>query len=294
MARTPRQKYWRFRSRGLLGVHEYQTAYGLIARKLGKLSDQIDDAVLRRGRLLEPVAKRLIAEKHPDWQLIEPTAYYSDSALKFGCTPDLFVKNERGIGVVQIKTVHPSTFAKKWRNDAGAIEPPLWIAIQAMSEQHLTMVEFAMVAAMVIDYGLSLELIDVPYIAGVIETVRGKVGLAWEMIEAGELPPPDFGTDRANLAAVYRQDDGTEIDLTGDNELPEIISEFEALKMARETAQAGVKNAEARILDRLGNAQRARFAGGVITFKTQHRKGYVVEPTSFRKLSVKHNREDAA
>ena len=278
----------------LFGIHEFITGFALAARKLGRLSDQVDDAVLRRGRMLEPVAKQLIAEQNPTWQLIEPTAYYCDTAIRFGCTPDLFVRNVRGVGVVQIKTVHPSTFARKWHAADGAIEPPLWIAIQAMCEQHLTGVDFALVAALVIDYGLTLELVDVPYVPKLIESARDRVVSFWELVDAGKLPPPDYGADKKHLAAVYAQDDGTELDLTGDNAFPEIVERFEALKMARQTAQDGVDEAQAEIMHRLGAAQRAKYAGGMVTLKTVNRKAYAVEASSYRRLTIKHDRERAA
>jgi YqaJ-like viral recombinase domain len=277
----------------LFGIHEFITGFALAARKLGRLSDQVDDAVLRRGRMLEPVAKQLIAEQNPTWQLIEPSAYYSDTAIRFGCTPDLFVRNVRGVGVVQIKTVHPSTFARKWHGADGAIEPPLWIAIQAMCEQHLTGVDFALVAALVIDYGLSLELVDVPYLPSLIDSARDRVVSFWELVDAGKLPPPDYGADKKHLAQVYAQDDGTELDLTSDNALPEIVERFEALKMARKTADEGVDEAQAEIMHRLGAAARAKYAGGVILYPTIDRKGYTVAPSQYRKLTIKHDRERA-
>lgn len=281
----------------LFGVHEYLTGFALAARKQGKLPDQVDDAVLQRGRLLEPVAKQLIAESNPDWQLIEANAYYADSSIRFGCTPDLFVKNERGVGVVQIKTVAPQIFARKWHNDDGAIEPPLWIAIQAMCEQHLTGVDFAIVAALCVGYGISLELVDVPYLPHLIESARERVFLFWEMVDAGQLPPPDYGEDKKHLARVFAQDDGTELDLSSDNELPEIVEQYEALKMARNTAQDGIDEALGKILHRLGPAARARFAGGTITAKTINRKAYMVPDGSYRRMTIKHDRaraEDAA
>ena len=58
--------------------------------------------------------------------------------------------------------------------------------------------------------------------------------------------------------------------------MPEIVAQYEALKMARKTAEDGIKDAQARIMHRLGHAQRARFAGGLITSKTVNRKSYVV------------------
>ena len=56
----------------LFGCHEYLTGYALAARKLGLLDSTVDYAVLRRGRLLEPVARQLIQEENQDWKLIEP------------------------------------------------------------------------------------------------------------------------------------------------------------------------------------------------------------------------------
>jgi len=275
------------------GIHEYLTGYGLAARKLGKLDDTVDNAVLQRGRLLEPVARQLLAEQHQDWQQIPAGSYYYDPEIRLGCTPDLFVKTPRGIGVVQIKSVEPSVFARKWRKDA-TVEPPLWIALQAMVEQHLTNANFAVVAALVVGYGVALEVIEVPYLAPVIETVRGKVKAFWEMVDRGELPPPDYDTDRDNLAQVLRQDDGTEIDLTGDNELPAIVDLLDAAKLAKRTAEDSIDQAQAKILHRIGTATRARFAGGVITAKTVNRNGFTVKPSSYRKLTVRADERAAS
>ena len=274
----------------LFGTHEYLTGYALAARKLGLLENQIDDAVLRRGRLLEPVARQLIQEENQDWKLIDPAMYYSDDSIHFGCTPDLFIENDRGLGVVQIKTVAPQIFARKWHNEAGAVEPPTWIALQAMCEQHLTGADHAYVAALCVGYGISLEMIEIPYLPDVIESARERVFLFWEMVSQGKLPPPEYGQDSAAIAKVFQQDDGDEIDLSSDNELPEIVSQYEALKMARKTAEDGIKEAQDRIMYRLGHAQRARFAGGLITSKTVNRKSYVVPASSYRNLSIRHGR----
>jgi predicted phage-related endonuclease len=274
----------------LFGVHEFITGFALAARKMGKLEDTIDSEVLQRGRLLEPVAKQLLAETEPSWIQVEPRAYYHDDQIRFGCTPDLFVHDERGMGVVQIKTVAPQVFARKWHNEAGDLEPPLWVAIQAMCEQHLTGADFAVIAAMVVGYGLSLELVDVPYVTGLIDSARERVAAFWQMVDRGELPPPDYGQDGKHLARVFSQDDGSELDLRSDNELPEIVAQLEALKMARATAQDGIEEAQARILHRIGSAQRALFAGGVITAKTQARKEYTVKASTSRPLRVKSDR----
>ena len=273
----------------LLGIHPFLTGYGLAARKLGKIPPTADNAVLRRGRLLEPIAKQLLAEDRPDWKQIAVSTYYEDTAVRWGCTPDLFVQSENGIGLIQIKTVTPHDFAHKWHNDAGAVEPPLWIAVQTMSEQYLTGADWAYVAALVIGHGLQIELVEVPFVFDLIAKLRQRVIEFWSIVDAGELPEPDYGHDRQALAAVLRHDDGTELDLTSDNELPEIASQMEALKMARKTAEDGIDEAQAKILHRIGSAKTVKIAGGIIKAPTVHRKEYTttVAAKDYRRITVK-------
>lgn len=278
----------------LFGVHDYLTGYGLAARKLGRIPDTIDNKVLQRGRLLEPVAMQLLAEERQDWDQIAAGSYYYDRDIRFGATPDLFVKTDRGIGVVQIKTVEASIFAKKWHQADGSIEPPLWIALQAMCEQHLTAANFAVVVALIIGYGLSLEIIEVPYLAPVVESARARVSAFWEMVDRGELPAPDYGTDRDNLARVLQQDDGTEIDLSRDNELPAICAELATAQQAKHLAENSISKCQARILHKIGTAQRAKYARGIITAKTVHRKEYTAKASSYRQVRVKSNDEVSA
>src|SRR4030095_4262435 len=110
-------------------------------------------------------------------------AYFHDPEIRLGATPDLFVLDRDGrTGVVQIKTVEPGMFARKWHGEDGEISPPLWIALQAMAEQYLTQTDFAYVAALVVGYGLSLELIPVPMLPRVIGQMRAKVSACWDLV----------------------------------------------------------------------------------------------------------------
>jgi hypothetical protein len=281
----------------LFGVHDYVTAYGLAARKLGKIDANIDSDVLERGRYLEPVVHKMLAKKYPDWQQIAAGSYYHDDEVRFGATPDLFIKTDRGIGVVQIKTVAPAIYSKKWHNeDTGQIEPPLWIALQAMGEQHLTGANFAVIAALVFgewDFHLA-PIIEVPYLAPVIESARAKIKAFWEMVDRGVLPPPDYEADRDNLVRVLRQDDGTELDLTGDNELPQIAAELAIARDAKHLAEQSIDRCQARILGKIGTAQRVKFAHGIITAKTEHRKEYTVKASIRRPVKVKHDERVSA
>jgi YqaJ-like viral recombinase domain len=274
----------------LFGVHDYVTGYGLAARKLGLMPGASDTSAMQRGRLLEPVAKNLLAEEKPEWEPVEAGRYYCDESIHFGCTPDHFVRDpERGLGVVQIKSVAPAVFARSWHNEDGEIQPPTWIALQAMAEQHLTSANFAYIAALIVDRGITLELIEVPYLPGVVDNMRDKVKAFWDMVETGELPPPDYGRDLENLNAVLRLDDGNELDLTFDNELPMIAERLKAARESKRMAEEAAERAQAELLHRIGTAQRVRFSGGIINAKTQHRNAYEVKATDFRPVRLKFN-----
>ena len=43
---------------------------------------------------------------------------------RIGCTPDLIVEDERGTGIVQLKSVEPGLFKKQYADGV----PPVWIA----------------------------------------------------------------------------------------------------------------------------------------------------------------------
>jgi len=274
----------------LVGEHPYLTAYSLSARMLGKLPPVLDNDAMRRGRLLEPVAIQLLREEKPEWIVTEPHAYFCDTTARLGCTPDVIVTYDGRQGIVQIKTVEPSVFARNWHNEDGDVVPPTWIAIQAIMEAHLTNSEFAWIAALVVGHGIHLELIEVPLQIGVITKVYERAAIFWEIVDAGKTVDPDFGRDGAAIASVLRQDDETELDLSADNELPVIASQLEAANHARKIAEQTADECKARILHRIGAAAKVRYSGGSITAKTVNSKPYVVAAKSYRRINVRPSR----
>jgi len=272
----------------LLGVHEYQTAYGLWALKSGAIAaDPEETGPMRRGRLLEPVAIQLLREERPTWKFQEPGVYLRDTEARIGATPDLFAYDpERGPGLVQIKTIEPSVFSRKWRDpETKEISPPLWIAVQGIIEAHLAGVEWVDVAPMRVGFGLDIELVPVPIHKGIIERAYEVVGEFWQMIAEGRKPAPDYGRDGEIIARLFEEDHGTEIDLSRDNRVPELLAERATLKTSIGVNDDRVDEIDNEVKAKLGSHAAGRLANGkYITWKTQHRKAYSVEPKSFRTL----------
>jgi predicted phage-related endonuclease len=275
----------------LLGLHPYMSAYGLWAEKTGLVSfDAPMNAAMERGLELEPIAIKRLQKLHPEWNVAASTYYYRDPDARLGATPDCTAFDPaRDLGIIQIKSVEPSAFREHWFED-GEMRPPLWIAIQAIIEAHLFGASWAAVAALVIGYGIDLHVIDVPIHPGLIERIKAETRKFWEMIERGEEPPPDYGKDAALIEQLFSQPEEIEIDLTGDNELPEAVAQY--VQLGKDVSSINEERAarRAEILHKLGNASAARIATGRITAKSIKRKAYVVPESSYRAIKF---REDA-
>lgn len=280
----------------LLGVHPYQTPYGLAAEKLGWLSDQVaEKGAILRGNRLEAVVINEIAIARPDWQLARGDAYFRDPDARLGGTPDTYATDAEGrAGTVQIKTVADTIFARKWKQDGELVLPP-WIAVQANVEAHLIGARWAAVGVMVVGHGWDLHIIDVPIHAGIIERVRSEVAAFWRMVDEGRLPDPDYARDGAAIARLYAESTaGARVDLSADNELPEILARREILKASVKAAGEELEAIDAQIRAKLGEAEVASLPGWLITAKTQHRKEYVVKAGTTRPLRIKNLNEEIA
>src|SRR5258708_15073198 len=206
----------------LLGVHPYSTAYGLYLLKKGLIAEDPEETgPMRRGRLLESVAVKMLREDRPDWTIEEyPTGYYyRDPAARIGAPPDVFAINEHGKpGIVQLKSVEPSVFRREWKTESGLVEPPLWIVVQAILETYLTGRECAAVAPLVVGFDLELPIIDIPIHAGIFQRIKLDAHQFSQRIDEGRQYDPDYARDGSLIAQLYPQDNGCEVDLSGDNE----------------------------------------------------------------------------
>lgn len=277
----------------LFGVHEYTTIYELWNIKSGRIKEDASETpAMRRGRLLEPVAVQMIREDHPDWDIDHNgrNEYWRDPDARLGATPDVLVNCPRlGAGIIQIKTVDGSVFRRKWLDDEGAIQPPLWIALQATLEAHLTGARWAAVAPMTFAHGgIECPVIGIDLLPGVIDAIYTEAAEFWRKVDAGEEPTPDYARDGALIERLYEYGDPSdEIDLSGDNRIPELIHEAASAKEARRAAEDRLRAAEAEIKAKMGDASVAWIGRGrKITWKRVRRAESHIPAGVYRKLTI--------
>lgn len=269
----------------LWGVHPYQTPLGLYVEKSGVDIPEIDNAVLRRGRLLESAVAQAVAEERPDWSVTKATAYLRDPTARIGATPDFWIDGDpRGRIVMQAKTVAPSVFKKQWTEDM----PPFWIVLQAHTEAMLAGAALGIIAALVIDpWKLDLHIYDVPRNATAEKKIMDGVRQFWADVEAKREPKADYKLDGALLAQMFEHETpGKIVDLTNDNMMPELLDERERLSDAIKDAEIKKKTIETEIKAKIGDAEFALTRAKRISWKTVNRKAYTVAATSYRQLRV--------
>ena len=278
----------------LTGRHDYLTAFALWGLKTGRIDEDPDESpAMQRGRLLEPVAVELLRETYRDWSFTRPNVYMRDPVIRLGATPDVFASDPaRGLGIIQIKSVEPSVFRRKWRDaESGDVQPPLWILLQGLVEAHLAGAQWAAVAALTVGFGLDLHVVDIPLHAGAIDQVRQDVTAFWKLVASGDVPPIDYSLDARLIGKLYAEDDGDEIDLSGDQRFNELVALKDVTAQTKNAAEKALVPLNAEILARMGNHAVARFAGGRVSAKTIRRKAYAVEASTYRSPRISHDRK---
>lgn len=274
----------------LLGVDPYRSRYRLWMEKAGRISEDVEEtAAMLRGKMLEAPALKMLSVDRPKWKVWQPHLYLRDPDARMGATPDAYAVDpeRKGFGVVQVKSVSPRAFKRNWMDEDGEAEPPLYVLVQTIQEAHLAGASWAAVLALVIDDGIRVRLFDVPIHAGIIKRLREETAKFWKSIEANEPPDPDYGRDGTLLAGVYADDNGREIDLSADNMLPALLDEREAIKCRMRADKARVDEIDAEVIAKLGDYERGFLPGWTIKRPLVQRRGFYVEPTEFRRLSIK-------
>jgi hypothetical protein len=286
----------------LVGAHPWLTPYELWARKSGLVTDAEETPAMRRGRHLEAVAIDFLREERPSWLIkanpIPGGVIYRDPQAGLSCTPDALVNDlDRGLsldlGVCQIKSVEPHIFHRAWSpGDTGAgPEVPLYVAIQAIQEATLIGASWACAGALVVGHGIDLHLIEIDLHAGIAARIRKEAADFWRRVRENDPYPPDYARDGEIIKCLYADDDGGETDLSSNERAVKLVAAREGLKRIETAGGDAVKERkliDAEIIHLLGNAARGMLGDGrVIEAKTIRKKGFVVEPTTFRTVKIK-------
>ena len=188
-------------------------------------------------------------------------------------TPDFRVRNRPRN--VQAKTVGAVTFAhgvkQRWGAD-GTDEAPLYAVAQVMTEMlvdHANGIptEGTYVAAWLA--GEEPRLYDIPYDDGAAKAIVSQASAFWECVQTSTPPPPD-GSEAFHqyLSRTFPASmDGLTID--ADDHAEAVARSLIQAKAARKAAEVAEKVARNQIESIMRDAERLRFPGGSVSWKSQ-------------------------
>jgi predicted phage-related endonuclease len=277
----------------LFNLHPYTTALKLYYQHNGMEFEFEETKPVRRGRLLENAVAQRVGEEHEDWIIEKCQTYFRAPELKLGATPDFFIHGDpRGLGILQTKTAYPRIFERDW--DSGNITP-IWTELQLLTEMMLSDAAFG-VAAVIYNYDLDVCIRELPRHATAEGRIKTAVHNFWELMRLGHEPSPDWGKDAELIRLINpRETAAKSIDLSGDNELPDILAERAAVMQRIASLTDRKEEIESQIRYKLGDAAAVSGVNGFkITYKTSHFHGYTVPERDTRVLRIHERKEDNA
>lgn len=256
----------------LFDAHPFMTRAQLAATLRGEHGNGVPNSAMRRGRILEPAVAAALAEEHPDWQIAKATTYHRLPDHRIGCTPDYWWGDD---GLIQAKTVNPHEW-ERWRGKV-----PLTYTLQTLTELLVTGRERGLLAVMVCAGTFPVHEFPVPRHAEAERKILDAVAEWWRAWDAGAIAA---AVPSEPIAADV--DDGSHIDLSGDNELTMLLPERAALKAETGRIDARLKEIDYQIKTRVGRARTAWCNGWLIKYPTLNRKEYTVKAGDYRRLEV--------
>ena len=218
------------------GAGGYGSPAELYAEKKGLRPPLIDSGTLKRGRWGEAAVFEALADERPEWDVRRAKVYLRDPVLRIGATPDGFAiaPDRDGFGVVQTKMVSRSVFRAKWLVDPaasiaeGEARPPLAYELQTLTEELLSDCPWGVLAVVINgEYDWDFRLFDVPRHPEAEARILEDVAAFWrDWLDPGVMPPFNPQRDEALVKILYPADDGTEIDLSADNRVAELVDEL--------------------------------------------------------------------
>lgn len=269
------------------------------AEKRGLIGAAEMTEAMKRGLWGEAAVFEAIAWEYPAWEIRRAKVYMRDPDARLGATPDgaAVDPDRKGVGIVQAKVISAGMFQDKWLespddkpHDAFApATPPLAYQLQTLTEGMLANADWAVIAVLIVDaWRWTLRLFPVDRHPGAETMIRDRVAAFWrDYLDTGVQPPIDATRDAELVKKLFPQDDGSEIDLSGDNEMPLLVEQLTIARSVKKGAESDEKTAKTAITAKMGPAAVARLADGRrVSNKLTKRGAYSVGATEYRMLKV--------
>jgi putative phage-type endonuclease len=188
---------------------------------------------------------------------------------------------DRGRGGLEIKTAS-AYLADDWKGD----RIPDSYNLQVQHYMAVTGYDYFWMAVLI--GGQKYHQIIVERDEELIDLLIETEAKFWEQIKAGE-PPALDGSNASSelLKKLYPEENGKIITIPEADAVDDLVAELKQWKSAEKEAREGKKATENQLKAMVGENLGAIAGEHYLEFKTTHRGGYEVQPSSYRSLKIK-------
>lgn len=249
----------------VLGLSPWESPFSLWHRMRGTVSDDIDvTAHMEWGTRHEPTIAQKFAEEHPQWTVQETGTWANRDRAWQRATPDrLIAYRDRPHGLLELKT---SAKDDDWGPD-GSDVIPVHYRCQVLWQLDTLGLPVAHVACLIA--GWDYREYEIQASPDEQEFMRDRARQFLDSIAAGDAPKIDGHGE--TYRAVKQLPDGVEdthVDIT-----PQLADRYIAARGAHKAAETELNESRSLLLDRMGNALRAKALGELIAYRTTYPDG---------------------
>ncbi len=226
------------------------------------------------------------------WQLLKGSHQLDNKTDGMGATLDFIIYPTSklraagflGSGVMQVKNVDFLQHRDYW---TGA-EPPVYVLLQLQHELAVTSFSWGVVVALIA--GNDLRIYYYKRDEELIAEIRSRVTDFWNSIRENNPPPPE-GTDSdfeaVKHGAVWQKEEV--LDLTYDNEAPELCAEMVRASADKKDAETRYSKARNRLLAKMTGFKKAFVTGYKLKVSEIPPASYTVEREATVRLNVRED-----
>ena len=191
---------------------------------------------------------------------------------------------EHGVGIMECKNVDGLQFKRSWVDDGETIEAPIHIEFQVQHQLEVADLGWAIIAPLVGGNTPKPVIRVRDRDAGA--AIRAKVSDLWNRINAGAEPAPDFTKDGDTIALVYRDTDGSSVDLSDNARFAELCRAYKSAGADEKAAADRKKAAKAELLTIVKAAKTALGDGCKVSAGTRAPSFRAYYRDAYEKLTV--------
>lgn len=276
-------------SSALFGLSPYATAFELAVSKKEPLAEGIEQTERMTWglRLQEAIAKGISEDYGVKVRRVRGYATRED--VRMGASFDYEIvglKEENdfpqaesfdpmlrqmytdlGPGILEIKNVDYYIFKREWKTEDGQLEAPSHIEIQVQHQLHCIGRKWGVMGVLV--GGNETQLVLREQDPEVGASIEKKVGEFWALIGKDEMPPIKLPEDVDIIRKLYMSaTPGKVMDAQGDAEIEELCRNYKDEAMLRDAHENGRKSCGAKLLLKIGDAEKVLVNGYTISAGT--------------------------